>query len=184
MPTQAIIANAKEQFQKAIDHLHKEFGQIQAGQANPAIVENLMILAYGSKSPLKNNASISIPEPQCLAISPYDKSLVSSIEKAIRDSDLGLNPLNDGTGIIRLNIPPLTEDRRRGLVKVVRDKSEEAKVAVRNARHEAQHNIRKLDDISEDIKKDTENKLQEEVNNANKEIDDATKQKETDVMKV
>lgn len=184
MPTNAIIQEAKEHFKKSLDHLHREFTQIQAGRANPAMVEHVIVDMYGTPTPLKNCASVSVPEPQQLAIQPWDRSLTSSVEVAIRKSDLGLNPLNDGTGVIRLNIPPLTEDRRRDLVKVVNVKAEEARVGVRQSRQDALHKIRQLKDISEDLIKQTETQLQDEVNNANKEIDELTKQKEADVMKV
>ncbi|MBT4936543.1 ribosome recycling factor [Candidatus Peregrinibacteria bacterium] len=184
MPTQTIIQNAKQQFQKAIDHLHREFSQLQAGQASSAMVENILVEAYGTPSPLKNSANISVPEPQQLSIEPYDKSLLSPIETAIRNSGMGLNPLNDGSGVIRINIPPLTEERRRDLVKVVHAKAEEAHVAIRQARQDSLHSIRKLEDLSEDLIKQAEEELQEEVNNANKEVDNNKKQKEDDVMKV
>lgn len=184
MPTQMIILEAQEHFEKALQHLHKEFAQIQAGRANPAMIESLQIEAYGSFSPLKNNANISAPEPQQLAVQAYDRSLLSAIEKAIRNSELGLNPLNDGTGIIRINIPPLTEERRRSLVKIVHAKSEEAKVGIRQGRQDALHQIRGLQGVSEDLIKQAEEELQKAVNDANKEVDEATKAKEADVMKV
>ena len=184
MEAQLYIEEAKEHFQKSLEHLQREFAQIQAGQANPAMVENLMIDAYGSIAPLKNNASISTPEPQQLTIEPYDKSLLSAIETAIRNSDLGLNPLNDGSGLIRLNIPPLTEERRRELVKVVHTKSEETKVGIRKSRQDQLNHIRALEGVSEDLIKQAEDELQEETNKANKEVDELTKHKEADVMRV
>jgi len=184
MDIEFIIAEAQEHFEKSLTHLKKEFGQIQAGQSNPALLDSIIIDLYGSPAPLKNNASISAPDPQSLAIQPWDKSLIAVIESAIRKSELGLNPINDGTGIIRLNIPPLTEERRRDLVKVVHQKSEEAKVGIRKARQDAIHHIKALEGTSEDIVKNAEENLQEEVTKANKEVESLTKQKETDVMTV
>lgn len=184
MPTQTLINEAKDHFKKSVDHLHREFSQIQAGRANPAMVEGLMVDAYGSMMPLKNCASVSAPEPHQLAIQPWDRGLLSNIENAIRKSELGLNPLNDGTGVIRLNVPALTEDRRRDLVKVVNAKAEEARVGIRQSRQDALQKIRALKDLSEDLTKKSEEDLQKAVNDANNEVDAVTKQKETDVMKV
>lgn len=184
MTTSFIIDIAKENFEKTKKYLHKEFAQIQAGQANPVMIESLAIDAYGNVSPLKNHANISAPEPQQLVIDPYDKSLLSIIETTIRNSNMGFNPLNDGTGVIRINIPPLTEERRRDLVKIVHAKAEEARVSIRKARQDALNDIRKQKDISEDIIKEEEIALQNEVNAINTHIEKDMKQKESDVMKV
>lgn len=184
MSSDNIINEAKNNFQKSIQHLKQEFAQIQAGQANPALLENIMIDAYGTNSPLKNNAAISAPEPQCIAVQPWDKSLLSAIEKAIREQANGLNPVDDGTGYIRVQIPMLTEERRRELVKVIHQKSEEARVGVRKHRQDALNDIRAMDGISEDLIKQGEEELQEEVKKANAEIEDLTKKKEAETMKV
>ncbi|HPO05991.1 MAG TPA: ribosome recycling factor [Candidatus Gracilibacteria bacterium] len=179
-----LIQESEAAMKKAVAHLQFEFTQIQAGRANAAMVENLLIEAYGSTSPLKNNAQISIPEPQTIAIQPWDRSLLSQIEKSIRNSSLGVNPVNDGTGVIRINVPALTEDRRRDLVKVVNAKAEEGRVAVRKIRQDFLQDIRAQEGVSEDLIKNEESDLQEVVNKANKEIDEITKQKEADIMKV
>lgn len=168
---------------KTLQFLQVEFSGLQVGQASPILVEGLSISAYGSNQPLKNIASVSVDGPQCLMISPWDKGLLSIIEKAIReDQNLGLNPLNDGVGI-RLNIPPLTKERRQDLTKVVSKMGEEAKVTIRKLRHTAIENIKK-DEISEDEEKAAEKALQTLVSDDNKAIDMAVKSKQESIMKI
>lgn len=185
MPTKPYIDNAKTACDKAISYLKSEFNQLQAGRANPVMIENIMVNAYGTPSPLKNNAAISTPTPQSFAIQAWDKSLISSIEKAIRDSDLSLSPVYDeANGVIRIELPQLTEDRRRELVKMVHAKAEEAKIQIRKARHDGQHSVRQLEGISEDLIKQAEETLDENSKNITKEIETMTKEKEAEVMKV
>jgi ribosome recycling factor len=184
MEPTSFVLEAKASFEKSLQHLKGEFAQIQAGQANTSLVEGILVPAYGSMSPLKNNASLSIPEPQTISIEPWDKSLLSAIEKAIRDSDLGLTPQNNGSGVLRLHIPPLTEERRKNLVKVVHSKTEEVKVSIRQIRQDALRDIRSLEGVSEDLIKQEEENLQKAVQDINEKIDALSKQKETDIMKV
>ena len=180
--TNEILNQVKEAFQKAIHHLKEEYTTLQAGQANPAMIENIMVNAYGQNMRIKELASTTVPEPQQLLISPWDKGLLSAIEKAIRDSDLGFNPLNDWWAL-RINIPKLTEERRRDLVKVVHTKAEESKISIRQSRHDGKSKLEKLE-ISEDALRDAENELQDETNKANKEVEELCKKKEEMIMKV
>jgi ribosome recycling factor len=150
---------------KAVVHLQEEFGAVRTGRATPALVEKLKVEYYGSEVPLQQLAGFSVPEPRVLVISPYDKGAVKSIEKAIQQSDLGVNPSNDGT-IIRLSFPELTADRRKNLVKVVKTRAEEGRVAVRNVRRHIRQELEhmekdgaisrdELDRIEKDLEKAT-----------------------------
>jgi ribosome recycling factor len=183
METKQIITEANQEFEKAINFLKQEFSSIQAGKASPSMLENIKVSAYGDFSPLKNLASINTPELQSLTVEVWDKSLISSVEKAIRESNLDLNPLNDGS-IIRINLPPLTEERRKQLVKVVNQKEEEAKITVRQIRQDFLQQIKKLENISEDLIKNLEEELQEKVQETNKNIEDLRKNKEKDIMTI
>lgn len=177
-----ILQQAIEKFQKTLDHLHQEFGKLQTGRASAALVENLMVESYGTKMPLKAVASISIPEPTQIAIQPWNRDQLVDIEKAIREANLGLNPQNNGV-LIRLNIPPLTEERRKELVKLVHRYAEEARISIRNARQEAMTELKKTE-LSEDEMHGKEAGLQKQVEEFNKKIEEASKKKEVDVMTV
>jgi len=185
MPQQTLDElNKKCQF--ALDHLYQGFAKIQTGRANTALVEDVMVDSYGAKMPLRAVASISIPEPKQIAIQPYSRDQLTNIEKAILEADLGLNPQNDGN-FIRLNLPPLTEERRRDLVKVVHKTAEEARISVRNARHDAIRRLKELEkdkEISEDDLRGEEKNVQEKVDAFNEKIEAAAKKKEQDVMTV
>lgn len=139
-----VLGEAKDRMDKAIEHARADFAGVRSGRATAALVEHLRVELYGSEVELRTVAGLSVPEPRQLVISPYDKSTLASIERAIQQSDLGINPSNDGA-VIRLNFPPLTEERRRELVKVVRHKAEEAKVALRNLRRAARHELESLE---------------------------------------
>ncbi len=181
-----VVQEAKEKMQDALDYLHEEYGKLQTGRANAALVENLTVECYGSTMPLKGLASISIPEPTQIAIQPWNRDHLPSIEKAITNANLGLNPQNDGV-VIRLILPPLTEDRRKELVKLVHQYSENARVSVRNARHEALSKLKNMEkdkEISEDELAGKEKELQNVVDEFNKKIEDDSKRKETDIMTV
>lgn len=181
-----LIENRKADLNKAIEFFKEEIGKIRTGRANPAIVEHLMVDYYGTKSPLKQVASINVPEPRLITIQPWDKDSLVSIEAAIRESDLGLNPANDGQ-VIRLNIPPLTEERRGELVKVLNQRTEDAKIAVRNIREELWKEIQnqeKAGKISEDDKFKGKEKLQEVVDEYNKKIDEVREKKEKEITTV
>ncbi|MFH1012849.1 MAG: ribosome recycling factor [Candidatus Peregrinibacteria bacterium] len=185
MPQQ-ILNTAVERFSDAVTHLRGEYAKLQTGRASTALVENLMVDSYGSKMPLKGLASISIPEPTQIAIQPWNRDQITQIEKAIRESNLGLNPRNDGV-VIRLMLPPLIEERRKELVKVVHKDAEEAKISIRNARHEAMAELKAMEkekQISEDELATREKRLQEKVDEFNRQIDEIAKKKESDVMTV
>lgn len=170
----------------AIDHLHVEYGKIQTGRANAALVENIMVDSYGSKMPLKGVATISIPEPKQIAIQPFSRDQITNVEKAIIEANLGLNPQNDGV-CIRLNLPPLTEDRRKELAKAVHRYAEESRISIRNARHDALGQLKNLEkekEISEDELKGKEKKVQEKVDGYNQTIEESAKKKEQDVLTV
>jgi ribosome recycling factor len=184
--SQAILQNVEQAFSGAVDHLKAEFAGLQIGRASSGMVEGLNVDAYGSVQPMKAVASISVPDGKTVQIQPWDKSMLSVIEKAIRDSDLDLNPTNNGVAVI-LSIPPLTEERRRDLVKVVGRMAEEAKISVRNARHDALSKIKNAEadgEMTEDDKSRSEKQLQEKVDKVNKEIADLAKGKEEAIMTV
>ncbi len=178
------VENFKEGSKKTIHFLLDEFQGLQTGVASPALVENLHIDSYGSVQPLKAIASISIEGGQTILISPWDKGLLANIEKAITDDhSLNLAPMNDGVGV-RLNIPPLTKERRAELTKVASKKGEEAKVSIRKHRHDAMEMIKNDDELSEDMQKTAEKELQKSVDAANKEIDSHVKAKQESMMKL
>ena len=185
MPEQ-IFSDMNSKCKDALDYLHQEYAKIQTGRANAALVENVMVESYGAKMPLKALASISIPEPKQIAIQPYNRDQLQNVEKAILDANLGLTPQNDGN-FIRLNLPPMTEDRRKELVKLVHKYAEDAKISVRNARHEAINSLKALEkekEISEDDLHLKEKEVQEKVDDYNQKIEEAAKRKEEDVMTV
>jgi len=181
-----ITEELKSQLKKAITHLQRQFAQLQAGRANTTMVEDLQVESYGAYSPLKNIANIGTPDAKTIRIEPWDKSVIGEIEKAILQADLGINPQNMGEYIL-LPIPPMTEDRRKALVKIVHEEGEHAKISIRNARAEARDLVKMQKDdkeISEDQAKDLENDIQAEVDKANKEIDEMTKAKEKDILSI
>lgn len=139
-----VLAEAREKMAKAVEHTRAELAGIRSGRASAALVERLEVEVYGAKMELRQLASLSVPEPRLLVIAPYDKSTLGAIEKAVQHSDLGLTPSNDGA-VIRLAFPPLTEERRKELVKVARHKAEEGRVAVRNLRRAARHELEGLE---------------------------------------
>jgi ribosome recycling factor len=138
------VDEAKDRMRKAVTHLQEEFSAVRTGRATPALVDKLKVDYYGSEVPLQQLAGFSVPEPRVLVISPYDKGAVKAIEKALQQSDLGVNPSNDGT-IIRLSFPELTAERRKSLVKVVKTRAEEGRVAVRNVRRHARQELEHLE---------------------------------------
>ena len=176
----------KEKLQKAIDYLHEEYGKLQTGRANAALVESLMVESYGSKMPLKGLATITIPESNQIMIQPWNRDQLVSVEKAIKESNLGFNPQNDGV-VIRIVLPQLTEERRRDLVKLVHKYAEDARISVRNARHELLNEYKQMQkdgDMSEDELAGREKEIQKVVDEYNQKIEDSAKKKETDVMTV
>lgn len=181
-----ILTKTEDWLEKSIQHLRDEFLWLQAWKASPALVENIMVNVYWSVWPLKNNAAITCPEAQQIHISPWDKWLMSTIEKAIRDWDMWFNPLNNWS-IIIVNIPALTEEKRRDLTKIVHKKWEETKVVIRNLRHDWKSKLEKLEkdkEISQDELKNAESELQKLIDDKNKKTDEIVKHKEEEIMKV
>ncbi len=181
-----IIIKLKEDLKKALDYLHKEYAGLQIGRASTGLVEMIDVEAYGATQPLKNMANISVPDPATIQVQPWDKSVMGNVEKAIRDSDLGLNPVNNGNALL-ITVPPLTEERRKDLVKIVHKEAEEAKVAVRQARHNAINKLKNMEkekELSEDELKAKEKEVQEAVDEINKKIDEDAKHKDNEVMSV
>lgn len=174
-----------EKMKKTIKNLAGELGAIRAGRANPKILDRLMVDYYGTPTPVQQVANVSVPEARLIQIQPWEKSMLSEIEKAIQMSDIGINPTNDGT-LIRLVFPELTEDRRKELVKDVKKKGEAAKVAVRNIRRDGNDFLKKLKggEISEDGIKDLEVQLQKLTDNYIKEIDSDIEEKSKEVLTV
>ena len=177
-----IIIETETLMENAIETMDKRFLNIRAGRANPAILDKVMVVYYGTPTPLKSLANISVPEARQLCIKPYDKSCLSAIEKGIYEANVGLTPNNNGETII-LNIPVLTEDTRRTYVKDAKSIAEDAKIALRNIRQDANNKIKKLE-ISEDEIKDGNDEVQELINKYNKIVDDKFKVKEQDLMTV
>lgn len=181
-----MLEKAKAWIEKAIKHLDLEYSKLQLGRANPRMVEGILVEQYGSMQPIQNMASVSNLDAQTLSIKPWDKNAVHPIAKAITDANLGLNPQTMADSVM-IKIPPMTEERRKEVVKVAKNMAEEAKVSVRNARQESLKDIKKAEDnkeISEDMRKDFENDLQKLVDEANKKIEEHFKQKEVDIMKI
>ncbi len=182
MDSEMIILDLNENMDKAIESLEKRFATVRAGRANPSSLDGIMVEYYGSMTPLKQLATISVPEARQLLIKPFDKSCLKGIEKAILASNLGYNPGNDGE-TIRIVIPELTEERRRELVKQVKALAEDAKVAIRNIRREAMEQIEKLE-VSEDEQKGLEKDVQDTVNEYNKKVEAKLKEKEQELLTV
>ena len=157
--TNELLADAKERMGKSVQATNGEFGSVRTGRASPALLDRIVVDYYGAPTPLKQLATINAPEARLLTVQPYDASSIKSIEKAIMESDIGLTPNNDGS-IIRLQVPELTEERRRELVKVVRNLAEEGRVAIRNIRRDVMHDLRELRDAG-DAGSDDEHRAEE-----------------------
>jgi len=170
--------------QKAEQHLHDEFAKLQVGRANPAIVESITVMVYGSVQPLRNVASVGTLDAQTISIQPWDKTVLRDIAKAINDANIGLNPQDNGESIL-IRIPALTEERRRDLAKIAKKLSEEWKVTVRNIRQDYLKKIKSQDEsVSEDIVKQQEKDLQKSIDEAIVLVDKMTKHKEEEIMKI
>ncbi|WP_346912828.1 ribosome recycling factor [Clostridium sp.] len=181
-----IIKNADEKMNKTILSLQNELGTLKAGRANPTMLDRILVESYGTMVPLNQVGNISAPEPRVLLIQPWDKSCMKDIEKAILKSDLGINPSNDGQ-VIRLIVPELTEETRKSLVKSVKKCGEDAKVAIRSIRRDANDkikNLKKNSEISEDESKKAEDQIQKETDKFIKLIDKAIEEKEKSIMSV
>lgn len=181
-----LIKNTEEKMNKSIDVLEREYKSIRAGRANAAVLDRVNVDYYGVPTPVQQMAAISVPEPRTLLITPWDKSTLKDIEKAILTSEIGINPQNDGT-CIRLNFPPLTEERRKDIVKDIRKKGEDAKVAVRNQRRDALDKLKALkknNAITEDDEANGEKKIQNLTDKFCKEIDELANIKEKEIMEI
>lgn len=178
-----IIDTVKQEMEAAIKHLEHAFLKIRAGRASTNMVQDVMVEYYGTSTPLNQVANVSIPDAMTISIQPWDKTAIKAIEKGIIDSNLGFAPQNNGDLII-LNVPPLTEERRKDLAKQAKAEGEQTKVTIRNARQDGMKELRKLEGISEDIIKDTEEKIQEITDQYIKKIDSHYKHKEEDIMKI
>ncbi|HCY97612.1 MAG: ribosome recycling factor [Polaribacter sp.] len=177
-----ILDTTKEAMSNAIAHLEKELRAIRAGKATPAMLANVMVDYYGSQTPLSQVANVNTPDPRTIAIQPWEKNMLQPIEKAIMVANLGFNPMNNGD-IIMINVPPLTEERRIGLAKQAKAEAEHAKVGIRNARKDANNDIKKTD-ISDDLKKDSELDVQNLTDSFVKVIEEKLAIKEKEIMTV
>jgi ribosome recycling factor len=180
-----ILDHTKEQMQKALSHLDSELLKIRAGKASPQMLDGLYVDYYGTNSPLGNVANINTPDARTLVVQPWEKSMLGPIEKAIQAANLGLNPQNDGS-IIRINIPILTEERRRDLVKQSKAEAEHAKVGIRSIRRDSNESVKKLqkDGLPEDMAKDAENKIQQLTDTHIAKADERLEKKEKEIMTV
>ena len=182
MDSDDIILDITDKMDKTIENLGKKFATVRAGRANPSSLDSIMVDYYGSMTPLKQLATVSVPEARQLLIKPFDKGALANIEKAILTSNLGYTPGNDGE-TIRIVIPELTEERRKELAKQVKAIAEEAKVSVRNIRHDGLEDVEKLE-LPEDEEKGMEKDIQDLVNKYNKSIEDLLKEKEQELLTV
>jgi ribosome recycling factor len=186
MSVDSALKGAADKMQKAVAHLKEDLGGIRTGRATPALLNRVTVEYYGTPVPLQQLASMSVPEPRTLMVQPFDKSAIGAIEKAILTSDLGITPSNDGN-VIRLSFPPLTEERRRQLVKQVHARAEDGRVAVRNVRRHHKDEVEKLEkehEISEDDLKRAEKELQRHTDQFVAEIDEIQRHKEQELMEV
>ncbi|HKZ28378.1 MAG TPA: ribosome recycling factor [Acidimicrobiia bacterium] len=178
------LADASQRMDHAVEHVQGEFATIRTGRANPGILHRVMVDYYGTVTPLRQLASFSVPEPRLLVVSPYDKSSIGHVEKAIGAAGLGLNPSSDGI-VIRLAFPPLTEERRRELIRVVRNMAEEGRVAIRNIRRHIKDNIEALEgEISEDDIRRSEKELQDITDGHTARVDELLEHKEQELLEV
>mgnify|MGYP000103130114 FL=1 len=178
-----IIDMSKEQMDKSIQRLEKNLLKIRAGRANPSMLDSIRVDYYGSSTPLSQVSNINTPDARTLSVQPWEKGLIQEIEKSIINSGLGLNPQNNGDVVI-INIPPLTEERRKGLVKDARAEGEESKISIRSARKDANDEIKALDGISEDFIKDAEARVQTMTDTYSKKVDTVIDKKEVDILMV
>jgi ribosome recycling factor len=181
-----LLQDAREHMAKSVDATRHKFGSVRTGRASTALLDRITVDYYGAQTPLKQLATLAAPEARLLTVTPYDKSAMKSIEKAIRDSDLGLNPSNDGN-IIRLSVPELTEERRRELVKMTRHIAEEGRVGIRNVRRDVMHDLRELKtegEVGADDEKRAEAELQKLTDEKVAELDGYLKSKEAEILEV
>jgi len=181
-----VYASAEDRMKKAVEALKRELATLRTGRASPALVEKVQVEAYGATMPLNAVATISVPEPRLIVIQPWDRKMIPSIEKALQKSDIGLTPTSDGT-VVRLVIPPLNEERRRDLVKVVHKRAEEARVAVRNIRRDAVDELKRREkarEISEDEARRAQERLQKLTDQYIGQVDEVSRRKEEEILEV
>ncbi|MHB2020138.1 MAG: ribosome recycling factor [Candidatus Xenobia bacterium] len=187
MPVQQnIFKESEEHMKKAIEFLKKDLAAFRTGRASPSLLEHVKVEAYGQPQPIKAVGNVSVPEPRTIVIQPWDKGLLGAVEKAIQKSDLGINPTNDGS-VVRLVIPPLTEERRKDLVKQIKKRGEEARVALRNLRRDTLANLQKEEKAgraSEDEVKRAQEQVQKLLGKYEKECDDLLTHKEKEILEV
>jgi ribosome recycling factor len=185
-PIEDFLADATRRMDKSIESTRHEFNSVRTGRASPALLDRVQVDYYGTPTPLKSLATITAPEPRLLNVQPFDPNSVKAIEKAIQESDLGLQPSNDGK-LIRLPIPQLTEERRKELVKVVRRYAEDGKVAIRNVRRDVMRHLEELvknGEVGDDEERRAENQVQKLTDEHTKTIDELLKHKEAEIMEV
>jgi len=177
--------DAVEKMEKALKHLSVELSKLRAGKASPAMLDGIMVNYYGSPTPLQQVASINTPDARSIVIQPWEKKVIDAIEKAIFAANIGMTPTNNGE-VVRLNVPPLTEDRRKGLVKQAKVEGENAKISVRNARRDAIEEFKKMlkQGLPEDMEKDAEENMQKLTDKYYKKVDEILTKKETEIMTV
>ena len=179
-----LLTEAEQKMQAAVDHVASEFSTVRTGRANPQLLQRITVEYYGTPTPLQQLASISVPEPRLLVVQPFDKSTVNDVERALQQADLGLNPTNDGT-VVRIAFPPLTEERRKDLIKVVRNMGEEGRVAVRNIRRHSKAEMEELHgEISDDDIRRGEEELQKLTDKFVDRIDKVLTNKEDELLEV
>ncbi len=180
-----LLEDAKDKMNKAISHLEHELVKIRAGKANPSMLEGIHVDYYGSMTPLQQVANVNTPDPRTIAIQPWEKAMIVPIEKAILAANLGFNPENNGE-LIRINVPALTEERRRDLVKQAKKEGEDAKISIRSARKDANEDIKRLkkDGLSEDLEKDTEAEIQKITDQFSTLVDQHIDKKEKDILTI
>jgi len=180
---QFILDSTKEAMINAIKHLEKQLLNIRAGKASPSMLGSVMVDYYGSQTPLSQVANVNTPDGRTITVAPWEKNMLQEIERAIMIANIGFNPMNNGETII-INVPPLTEERRRNLAKQAKSESEDAKIGIRNARKDANNDLKKLSEISEDLQKNAEFDIQEMTDSYVKKIDDIFHLKEKEIMTV
>lgn len=178
-----ILDSTRESMDKSIEHLEVAFSKIRAGKASPQMLDNVNIDYYGATTPLNQASNINTPDAKTISVQPWDKSMLEVMEKSIIDANLGFTPMNNGEMII-INVPPLTEERRRDLVKQAKAEAENAKVSIRNIRKDANDELKKLDGLSEDVIKDAENSVQNVTNEFSSNVDTFFAKKESEIMTV
>ncbi len=180
---QFIIDTAKESMHNALKHLEKQLINIRAGKASPSMLGSVMVDYYGSQTPLSQVANVNTPDGRTITVQPWEKSMLQEIERGIAYANLGFNPMNNGETII-INVPPLTEERRRDLAKQAKSEAEDAKVSIRTARKDANNDIKKTEDASEDLQKNAEIDVQQLTDNYVKKVDEIFDNKEKEIMTV